>query len=221
MDAQPLIAQIGATPLLDWLALACSLLYVVLASRDRNACWIFAAVGSLLWAHQMLAVYNLVSDALLQLFYLVMAGVGLYRWRRSVRARPAAEALDSVVIVHEEGKPAILRMTLGEHLTVVSSSLLLGYALANFVLIYRVGAAMPVLDGITTAFSVVATFLLIARRLENWLYFVAIDAAYVFIYWRTGAYLYLLIMLMYIVVAVYGYRHWRGLMVDGSDQSAA
>ena len=221
MDVQLLIEQVRATPLLDWLALGCSVVYVWLASRDRNACWIFAAVGSLLWAHQMLAVYNLVSDALLQVFYFVMAGVGLYRWRRNVRPRPAAEALDSVVVEHDEEKPAILRMTLGEHLTVVTSSLLLGYGLANFVLVYRVGAAMPFLDGITTAFSVVATFLLIARRLENWLYFVAIDLAYVYIYWRTEAYLYLLIMLVYIVVAVYGYLHWRRLAVDGGDHTTA
>ncbi|WP_406612750.1 nicotinamide riboside transporter PnuC [Neolewinella maritima] len=204
------------------MALGCSVVYVLLASRDRNACWLFAAVGSLLWAHQMVAVYNLISDALLQVFYFVMAGVGLYRWRRSTRSRPAVEALDSEVVGELAGqKPPILRMTLGEHLTVASSALLLGYGLANFVLIYRADAAMPYLDGITTAFSVVATFLLIARRLENWLYFVVIDLAYVFIYWRTEAYLYLLVMLLYIVVAVYGYLHWRRLAIHSGHEAAA
>jgi nicotinamide mononucleotide transporter len=217
MDLSLLAEQIAGTPLLDWAALFCSVAYVGLASRDHNACWIFAAIGSLLWAHQMLAVYGLVSDALLQLFYLVMAGVGLYRWRRKgARAEPAAEALDSQMI-EAEAKPSIRRMSWEEHATVIASSLLLGYALAKFVLIYRVSAAMPVLDGLTTAFSVVATFLLVARRLENWLYFIVIDAAYVYIYWRTGALLYLLVMLVYIVLAVYGYRRWRHrLAVDGS-----
>ena len=218
MELGLLSEQIAQTPLLDWAALLCSVAYVWLAAQDNNACWVFAAIGSVLWAHQMYAHYGLVSDALLQLFYFVMAGVGLYRWRRQrhTPARPAAEALDSFAL-EPAPKPTVLRMTWGEHATVISSSLFLGYALANFVLIYRVGAVLPVLDGITTAFSIVATFLLIARRLENWLYFLVIDAAYVYIYWQTGALIYLLVMLLYIVLAVYGYRQWKGLAaVDGS-----
>ena len=221
MEVTSLAEQIAQTPLLDWAALLCSVAYVWLAGRDNNACWVFAAIGSVLWAHQMYAVYGLVSDALLQLFYFVMAGIGLYRWRSTPAPRPAAEVLDSFAVSQEE-KPSILRMSWGEHATVIACSLFLGYALANFVLIYRVSAALPALDGITTAFSVVATFLLVARRLENWLYFVVIDAAYVYIYWRTGATLYLIIMLIYIVLALQGYRQWRRqLAVDGGYQSAA
>ena len=214
-----LLQQLYATPPLDWVATGCSLVYVLLAARDNNWCWGFAAVGSLVWAHQVLVVYGLYSDALLQVFYFVMAGVGIYRWRR--KGEPTgSEPLDATAIDREDAdNGGIQRMRWGQHGWVLVSGLLLGYGLAQFALQVAPDAAQPYLDGITSSFSVLATFLLVARQLENWLYFIVIDGVYVFIYASTGAYLYLLIMLVYIVVAVYGYRHWRRLLaVDGGNQ---
>lgn len=219
-----LIAQMRETPVLDWVAVLCSIVYVYLAARDNNWCWLFAAIGSVIWAHQMFVVYALPSDALLQLFYLVMAGLGLYRWRRKAPTRaPETQALDSIAVrQRDEGGSAILQMTPGEHLVVISGGLLLGYGLANFMMAFRPGAVMVYWDGITTTFSILATFLLIARRIENWLYFIVIDLAYVYIYLRRAADLYALIMVVYVIVAVYGYLHWWRLSaVDRSHETPA
>lgn len=217
-----LVQQISETPVLDWAATIFSIVYVILAARDSNWCWLFAAVGSLLWAYQMLVVYNLVSDALLQLFYFVMAGLGVYRWRRASRSDspPGDELLDTTAIASlQQDHAGIERMKVSQHLWLVVSGLILGYALSQFALRFRPDAAQPYLDGITSAFSILATFLLIARQLDNWLYFIVIDLAYIFIYATAGAYLYLLIMLVYIIVAAYGYRHWqRLLLVDAGNE---
>jgi nicotinamide mononucleotide transporter len=92
--------------------------------------------------------------------------------------------------------------------------------MASFAYSFRADVAMVYWDGYTTAFSVLATFLLIARRIENWLYLLVIDVAYIYIYLLTGAYLYLLVMVVYIGMAVYGYQQWLKLGVDRSHQRA-
>ena len=214
--------QAGNIGIVEWLATLAALAYVYLAARDNNWCWLFAAVSSALWAHQSFVVYGLVSDALLQVFYLVMAGVGIYRWQRSDGRVPAEETLDELAIT-ESPQPAtgIVRMSLREHLLVIIggtvAGLLLGYLVGSYA-----DATSTYPDAITTSLSVIATFLLIARRLENWLYWVVIDGAYVLIYLRSGAILFAALMVLYVIMAVYGYRNWRRLLaVDGGHDAPA
>ena len=206
----------------EWFATLTALAYVYLAARDNNWCWLFAAVSALLWAYQSFFVYRLVSDALLQLFYLVMAGVGIYRWSSGGRTSRDEEALDSEAIDRPANPdPGIRRMTAREHLYTIGGGLAAGLFLGLTVGTLS-AATQTYPDAITTALSVFATFLLIARRLENWLYWVVIDAAYVVIYWRSGALLFALLMVLYVGMAVYGYRSWRSrLAVHGGYDTAA
>ena len=188
-----LLEQIAAAGFLDWLALVTSLAYVVLAARSNNWCWLFAAVSTAVWAYQSFFAYNLVSDALLQVFYFVMAGVGLWRWRSTTAATKVIP---------------VRRMTIGEHALTLGGGLAGGGALGYF-FSNTMAAAATYPDAITTVFSVITTFLLIDRRLENWLYWVVIDVAYVWIYFSTGAALFGLMMIINVIIAVYGFINWR------------
>ncbi|MFT5999842.1 MAG: nicotinamide mononucleotide transporter [Neolewinella sp.] len=201
---EQLVEQIAAAGLLDWLALLTSLAYVWLAARDNNWCWLFAAVSTATWAWQSFFEYNLVSDGLLQVFYFVMAGVGIWRW--SGKGGGETEALP------------ITRMSFREHLTTILGGLLGGTALGYF-FSNTLEAAATYPDAITTVFSVITTFLLIGRRLENWLYWIVIDAVYVFIYAGTGAILFAAMMIINIGMAGYGFVKWRS-GVRPTDQAA-
>jgi nicotinamide mononucleotide transporter len=189
---ETLVEQLIAQTPLDWIAVVAGLVYVWLAARDNNWCWLFAGISTAAWAYQSFFVYSLVSDALLQVFYFIMAGVGLWRWRRA--EMPGAVA-------------SISNMTLTEHLLVVGGSVLGGIALGyGFSQVLTAAATYP--DAITTVGSVLATFLLIGRRLENWLYWVVIDLAYVWIYLGQGALLFAVLMGIYTIMAIYGYLNW-------------
>lgn len=209
-----LLEQIFAASPLDWLAFVTSLIYVVLAARDNNWCWTFAAVATAVWAYQSFVVYRLVSDGLLQVFYFVMAGVGLWRWHWAKRhpapyAKPARpDILDDELLPQPATHRTIRRMRPIHHLGVIAGSLLgglfLGHAVSGFM-----AAAATYPDAITTVASVITTFLLVGRWLENWLYWVVIDLAYVWIYVSTGAALFAVMMGVNVVVAVYGFLNWR------------
>lgn len=207
-----LLDQIAAANMLDWLAIVTSLAYVLLAARDNNWCWLFAAISTAVWAYQSFLVYQLVSDGFLQLFYFVMAGIGLWQWQRAgkrtvVKTHATPDVLDRGAIpVREES--SIRRMTLQEHVITIAVGLLGGGAIYLFVSgLFVSVATLP--DAITTSFSIITTFLLIWRKLENWLYWIVIDLAYVWIYGSTGATLFSLMMVINVGVALYGFFHWR------------
>ena len=189
---QTFYEQLVATQWPDWLAILASVAYVVLAARGNNWCWLFAAVGTSVWGYQSYFVYNLVSDALLQLFYLIMAGVGLWQWKSG----------------HGGEELPVTEMTGFQHFALILIAGTCGLALGYFFDSVLVAAATYP-DAITTAFSIGATGLLVGRKLENWLYWVVIDAAYVWIYVGTGATLFAAMMVINILVAIYGYLNWR------------
>lgn len=198
---EQLADQIAAAGFLDWLALLTSLAYVWLAARDNNWCWLFAGVSTAVWAWQSFFEYNLVSDGLLQVFYFVMAGVGIWRWQIKDKV------IEGVSQKENQALP-IIRMTAREHILTLCGGLAGGGLLGYFFSTTLVAAATYP-DAITTVFSIITTFLLIGRRLENWLYWIVIDAAYVWIYSGTGAVLFAGMMVINIGMAVYGYLNWR------------
>lgn len=207
-----LLEQIAAAGPLDWIALLTSLAYVFLAARDNNWCWLFAALSTAVWAYQSFAVYQLISDGFLQLFYFVMAGVGLWQWQRA--GKTASGQIDASLEVLDDGalpernESSIKRMTLLEHVFVIVLGLAGGWLLHLFVSGVFTGAAtLP--DGITTSFSILTTFLLIWRKLENWIYWIVIDLVYVWLYGSVGASLFSLMMLINVGMAIYGFIYWR------------
>jgi nicotinamide mononucleotide transporter len=204
--------QVLAAGFLDWLAILTSLAYVWLAARDNNWCWLFAAISTAAWAWQSFFVYRLVSDGFLQLFYLVMAGVGLWRWRgvKTETLKPASHGEDLLDLnaLPARTVTSIRRMRLQDHALVIGGGLISGLLLDLFVSgIFFSAATLP--DALTTAFSIITTFLLVWRKLENWLYWVVIDAAYVWIYLSTEAVLFAAMMVLNIGMALYGYVNWR------------
>jgi len=178
---------------LEWAVTLLALIYVILAARNNPWCWVFGAIACTGWAYLDVSLYNLYSDAILQVFYVIMSGIGLHQWLKGGINQKALE---------------ISRMTTREHILVIGLSSGIGLILGYFVGEY-LPAAATYPDALTTSFSIVTTYLLLQRKLENWLYWIVIDLAYVAIYWSRGATLFVFIMIIYVVVAGWGYYNWR------------
>lgn len=72
-------------------------------------------------------------------------------------------------------------------------------------------AALPYWDTTTTAVSIVAQVLLARKKLENWLLWIAVDVAYVGMYWHKHLYLTSGLYAIYLGLAAYGYYEWQQL----------
>ncbi|TMO79912.1 nicotinamide mononucleotide transporter, partial [Pseudoalteromonas ruthenica] len=63
-------------------------------------------------------------------------------------------------------------------------------------------------DSFTTCFAVVTTYLVAKKVLENWLYWIVIDAASMYLYFEKGYYPTLVLFVFYTIMAAWGFKTW-------------
>ncbi|WP_017730077.1 nicotinamide riboside transporter PnuC [Nafulsella turpanensis] len=181
---------------LEGLAVLLGLTYVLLAARESIWCWPAAFLSVCIYVYLCLEA-RLYAETGLQIFYLIMAVVGWWSW--SGRSKGPASAENSLPII---------RWSLKTHLLIIlantAATLLLGWTLEVYT-----DAANPLLDSFTTVFSLFTTWMVTQKVLENWLYWVVIDAASVYLYASRDLYLTALLFLLYTVIAIAGYLRWQ------------
>lgn len=185
-----------AAKALTWIeigAVVFSLLYVVFAARARAICWIFGIIGCVLWAYAAFVLYDLWIDGLLQVFYVGISFLGIYQWKYGGAAKKEL---------------GISSMSVQEHGMVIIGGLLLTVPIGYFFAEYTPAAATYI-DAFTTVFSIICTFLVIQKKLENWLYWVVIDLVYIYLYVIRGGYLFALLFVLYVLIALRGYFAWK------------
>ena len=92
--------------------------------------------------------------------------------------------------------------------------LLIGSALTYTTASYLQSANIsqsPFLDAGVTVFSVLNTILMARKVLQNWLYWIVIDAAAIVLYAQTGYYATIVMFSVYLVLAFLGYINWMKL----------
>jgi nicotinamide mononucleotide transporter len=67
---------------------------------------------------------------------------------------------------------------------------------------------MPIIDSLTTVFSIIATYMVVKKVLGNWLYWIVIDLLSVYMYFHRDLHLTSLLFIAYTTIAVYGYMSW-------------
>ena len=178
--------------LLEYIAIATALAYVVLAAKEIIWCWLFGGISSLIYVYLTYSA-NLVGESLISSFYVVMAIYGLYQWKYGKKAHEDLK-------IHEWRTP--------NHL----GAILLGFiSAAAFGRVFSdlFDSAMPHTDAFTTSFSLIATYMVTRKVLSNWLYWVVIDAFNIFLYWHRGLEPTAGLYGIYTVLAIVGYLSWR------------
>lgn len=188
-----MLEQLLAFSWVDWVVTVSGIIYIVLAAQENIWCWFWGFVSCSLWAYADFAFYQLYADGILQIFYALMSIWGFWQWKFNTASG------ESLPLSH---------MTFKEHLWMLSLGLAGGISAGYFLGTYT-NAAATYPDAITTVFALLTTYLVIEKKIENWLYWIVIDAVYLFIYQSRGAYLFVLIMIIYLIVALYGWRNWQ------------
>ena len=207
MEWSTILESISALGWIEGAAVLLALAYVILAAAENIWCWPAAFISTSLYLYLCL-VADLWAESGLQLFYIFMAVVGWWQWKKKKH--------QNLVPEHETGRPVsdkgtlpIIRWPLHWHIVIIIVNtlltLLIGWLLARYST-----AANPYLDSFTTIFSLFTTWMVTRKVLENWLYWVIIDAASIFLYasrevFSLTPYLYAL----YTIIAVAGYFRWR------------
>ena len=185
--------QLYAQTLLDWVITLTALVYVMLAARESVSCWYWGIVSCALWAWADFFRYNLWVDGVLQLFYVGMGFYGLYSWRFGGSAR------EQLPISRLSRREHLLALLAGAVFTVVFGWVFDRYTPTSF----------PYPDSFITAFSILATFMTVRKKLESWVYWMVVDFLAIFLFYLRDALLVSAVMLIYTIVAAIGFVTWR------------
>ena len=188
---EALLAQSGW----EWLAAGLGIAYVILAARESIWCWPAAFFSTMIYT-VLFWEGQLPMQALLNFYYLAMAVYGFMLWKKHARHE------DNISI---HSKPIKF------HLIFIASGLALT-ALIGTYLSSSPENRLPYLDALVTVFSIMTTVLMARKVLENWLYWIVIDSLAIALYWQTGFYVTIIMFMVYLVLAVYGYKNWKTLI---------
>tara|TARA_R110002072_G_scaffold43340_3_gene121729 strand:- start:20268 stop:20876 length:609 start_codon:yes stop_codon:yes gene_type:complete len=184
-------SNLSTALIVEILATAANLLYVVFLIREKIICWAFGIIGSVLSIYLFIDA-RLYSEAFLYAFFAVMGAWGWIRWHQRLQTN------DNPVVTW----PARLHwwaVLLGSIL-----ALALGYTVQHYS-----DAERPLVDAFTTIFSILATFMEITKVMEAWLYWLLINLTSVWLYHDRSLDIYAALIALYSVLSVWGFISWR------------
>lgn len=182
-------------PPAEVVAVVTAIAYLLLAIRQNIWCWLCAAISTALYGYLFFGA-RLYMEAVLNLFYLGMAAYGWWVWYAGGNGRDELP---------------VTTWPVPRHVTAIAVIALLAAA-NGFLLDRYTDAELPYADAATTWGAFWATFLVARKVLENWWYWLAIDAASVVIFWSRGLELTSLLFVAYVLLIPYGFFRWRRSM---------
>ncbi|MCK4855460.1 MAG: nicotinamide mononucleotide transporter [Bacteroidales bacterium] len=187
---------------IEVLGVITSLVYLYFSVRQIIWLWPFGIISSALF---ILIFFNgkFYADMGLQVYYV---GVSIYGWIYWSRGGISRNEKSSLPVCRISRQLALV-------LSVTGIVIMLGivYILKNFT-----DSDVPWGDGFTTAGSIVATWMLARKMLEHWLVWIFVDSVAAGLYFYKGLYPSFLLYLIFTIIAVIGYFHWKRSLSENS-----
>ncbi len=189
----------------NWFEITGALLavfYLLLSIRGNIWLWV---LGFLTSSFYLIIFFKsqLYADMGLQFYYIIVSIYGWFHW--------LGKRKDDKVIV-----PNIKTSSLSLKAWMVSlTSVLLLTFIIYWILLYGPSffdlpdSALPLGDAFTTSASIIATWMLARKILENWLFWIVIDTVSLGMYIYKGLFITSLLFLIYTIMAVIGYFQWK------------
>ena len=205
---EAIITAWHATSTLEIVSVLFGLAYVILAARENVWCWpaAFIGTGTAIW---LFWDASLLMESALNVYYLFMALFGWWQWQKggTKDERNTSSGLK------------ITSWSLKQHL--ITGAVIMAMTFGSGHLLESLtGAKLPYLDSFTTWSAVITTWMVTRKILENWLYWVVIDAVSIYLFFDRGLYLYGLLFIAYTVIAIFGYLNWRQRLANSHDVHA-
>lgn len=183
--------QILGTSPWEAVAVVLALAYLLLAVARNIWCWACAFVSTAIYL-ALMAHAGLYMQTLLQVFYLGTAVYGYWEWRRG------KDKEGGMVIEHWSWREHALATVLVTIATAIN-----GYLLSRVP-----DAHAPYLDAFVTWGSVVTTWMVARRVIENWLYWIVVDGVAAYLYFTENLKATAVLFVIYIGIVIHGYFVW-------------
>jgi nicotinamide mononucleotide transporter len=166
------------------------LVYLLLVIGQQRGAWLAALASTALY---LVVFYRarLYMQAVLQLYYIAVALYGWHAWRRRA----------------DGGELPVSRASVGVQAAGLAGIVLASVASAAW-LARETGSADPYLDSLTTWASVFTTWLVARKKIENWAWWLVVDALIVVLCWRGRLYASMILYGLYLGLVLLGWRSW-------------
>lgn len=170
------------------------ILYVFLSIRQNIYTWPTGILTSLLYIFVFFrsGIYAAMS---LQVYYVIISIYGWYYWLKGKNNK-----IESKVPVKHVNKQLWFKIGL---------IFLIIYTIIFFILSKYSDSNVPVLDSITTSLSIIATWMLARKYLENWIIWIIADILSAGLYFLKNLWPTIILFVVYTVMAFAGYFEWK------------
>ncbi len=176
--------------------------YILFAAKESQWCWLFAFISTVIYT-LLFWEGQLPMQALLNFYYMGMAVYGFWLWHRHGTAQ------EPLMISSWDWSNNLLFILIGFFISAAVTSYL-----------DLTGQSQsPALDAYITVFSVLNTWLMAKKILQNWLYWIIIDAAAVVLYIETAYYATAVLFVINTILAMAGFVSWIKLYRQQSTTS--
>lgn len=180
-------------------AVVLGIIYVILIAKSKPLGWPFGIIGSLISIYLFVVFAKLYAEAVLYAFYVVAGIYGWIKWKK------------------HDCPDEVYQQKLSTHIKFIGIGVVLSLLLYYSINYLFSEAEKPLIDSFTTIFSFIATYITAKKWIENWIYWIVIDAVTTYLYFSRGLEIYALLMFAYTIIAVYGYLQWKKLKVVEVD----
>jgi nicotinamide mononucleotide transporter len=178
--------------IIEILAVVAGLAQGVLIMLNKKSNWIFY-IAQMVLLVIFSTINHLWGDVAMNTLFIAYGVYGMISWNR------------------ETDGNGVTILTIAQTLKTVAATLFLW--VISYVVLTHTNDPLPVLDSITTAGGLVATFLMVKHKLETWIVWFVVDVLYVAQYWLLpNQALYLMTLnIVWTVMAVISYISWKRL----------
>ena len=145
---------------------------------------------------------RLLSDSLLQVFFIVFTLYGWWNWWRGVR---------------EEGEVRVVPLALPSMLIAVAAGIAGSFVVGEIT--KRLNAALPYLDAALMSFSLVGSWWQARKHIAAWWLWIVVDLLYIYEYISKDLWLTAVLYAVLVLLAVLGLRDWS--RAERAAQTAA
>jgi nicotinamide mononucleotide transporter len=163
------------------------LLSVALAVKNNILTWPTGIISNVIY---MYIFYNLniFGNTFIQAVFILQSIDGWYKWKNNDTRK--ISTLDTIDFIK----------------TIIATAVL-GF-LVYFFLILNDNKS-PILDGSTTAISIMGVILLSLKKVESWYFWILTDIIYIWFFLKEGLYLSSLTYIIILILAIIGLIQWK------------
>lgn len=192
--------------MIDWLitnwieifGVISGLLFLYFEIKESFLMWPLGLISSSLYIIIFLNS-KFYADMSLQFYYVAISIYGWYYWTRGGKTNK------------KEDVP-ITKLNLKQILIYLIASIVL-FAIYSEILIRYTDSPIPYWDSFTTSLSIVATFMLSRKIIEQWLIWIIVDAVSLGLYINKQLYPTAILFAFYTILALVGYLQWRKSLI--------